>query len=146
MQWSADHNAGFSTAPSSDLYSPVIDGQESGYRVVNVEAQDAEPGSLLNWMRRMIRLRRQHPALSRGDMQMVESSNPAILAFLRSFAEETILVVGNLAGESETVELDLGNFAGSQPTDLLQQVAHPSLSDGPCRMDLARYEYRWLRL
>jgi maltose alpha-D-glucosyltransferase/alpha-amylase len=146
MQWSAERNAGFSTAPPADLYSPVIDNPVNGYRAVNVAAQLTDPDSLLNWMRRIVQVRKGHPALSRGDMRLLEPPNQAVLAFLRSFAEETILVVGNLAGASQRVELDLGAFAGSQPADLLGGESFPPLAGEPYALDLGRHEFRWLRL
>ncbi|MGI9107076.1 MAG: maltose alpha-D-glucosyltransferase, partial [Pyrinomonadaceae bacterium] len=69
MQWSADRNAGFSDANPQKLYLPVVIDPEYHASSVNVEAQWANPESLLWWTKRMIALRKRHPALSHGDME-----------------------------------------------------------------------------
>ncbi|HEV7784483.1 MAG TPA: maltose alpha-D-glucosyltransferase, partial [Thermoanaerobaculia bacterium] len=66
MQWSADKNAGFSRANPQRLFLPVIVDPGYHYETVNVEAQQANPHSLLWWTRRLIALRKRHPAFSRG--------------------------------------------------------------------------------
>ncbi|WBL37548.1 alpha-amylase family glycosyl hydrolase [Tepidiforma flava] len=86
MQWSADRNAGFSRANPQKLYLPVIIDPEYHYESVNVDAQQANPSSLLWWMRRLIGLRRRHPAFARGSLQFVECDNHRVLAFVREYA------------------------------------------------------------
>jgi maltose alpha-D-glucosyltransferase/alpha-amylase len=146
MQWSGAANAGFSTAEAEDLYSPVIDDEVYGYQQVNVEAQRSDPGSLLNWMREAIRVRKAHPALGRGDVQFLDSGTRSVLAYLRTTGEEAILAVNNLSAEEQRVELDLAEFSGSEPVDLLRGEGLPGVTEGCYRIALGRYGYRWLRL
>ena len=146
MQWSGAANAGFSTAEAEDLTSPVINDEVYGYQRLNVEDQRADPGSLLNWMREAIRVRKAHPALGRGEVRFLETENRAVLAYLRTHEEETILAVHNLSEEEQRVELDLGEFNGSEPVDLLRGAGLPVVAEGAYGLVLERYGYRWLRL
>ena len=146
MHWSAAPNAGFSTADPATLYCPVIDDDVYGYRRVNVKAQRAEPGSLLNRMREMIRIRKSHPALGRGEIRFLDNPQPAVLAYLRSYQDQTLLSVNNLSAATQTVSLDLADWAGMRPLDLFDGEEMPPIASAPLRLELARYEYRWLQL
>ena len=147
MQWSDAPNAGF--APplgEAALYAPVIDDEIYGYRRINVKAQRADPGSLLNRMREMIRIRKAHPALGRGTIRFLEAQNQAVLAYLLTDGKETILVVGNLSPEPQMAELDLADMAGFPPTDLFTGERLPPLTTDRYCLELGRYRYHWLRL
>src|SRR5690554_7991097 len=96
MQWSMDRNGGFSQANPQMLYLPPIMDPVYGYQTINVEAQEADASSMLNWMRRMIAARKQHTAFSRGDLRMLYPSNRRILAYARCHGDEKILCVANL--------------------------------------------------
>jgi maltose alpha-D-glucosyltransferase/alpha-amylase len=146
MQWSAGPNAGFSLADPTQLYNPVIDDEVYGYRQVNVVAQREDPGSLFNRMRQMIRIRKAHPALSKGEIHFLDLSNQAVLAFLRINAQETVLCLHNLSAKPQVIELDLAPFAGSRSIDLFSQELLTACSAAPYPLKLARYEYHWLRL
>jgi maltose alpha-D-glucosyltransferase/alpha-amylase len=146
MQWSDAPNAGFSTADPAHLYCPVIDDDTYGFRRINVETERATPGSLLNRMREMIRIRKAHPALGRGEIHFLEPDNKAVLAYLRIYGDETILVVNNLFSEPQLVELDLANYANAHLTDLFTGDLLPTLAAAPYRLELDRYGYHWLRV
>src|ERR671910_557007 len=75
MQWSADRNAGFSSANRQQLYLPVIVDPEYHYESINVETQQRNPGSLLWWMKRLIALRKGHPAFGRGTLEFLHPDN-----------------------------------------------------------------------
>jgi maltose alpha-D-glucosyltransferase/alpha-amylase len=146
MQWSAAPNAGFSTASPSALYSPVIDDEVYGYRVINVEAQRADPGSLLNRLRQMIRVRKAQPALSRGDVRFLDVDPPGVLAFLRTHGDTPILSLNNLSSEPHTVDLDLSGWRGIRPADLFTGESLAPIGAAAYRLDLDRYHYRWLAI
>ena len=147
MQWSGAPNAGFSQAPASTLYCPVIDDETFGYRRVNVEQQIADPRSLLNRMREMIRVRKAHPAFGRGDLQVLDAGHPSVLAYLRTLpAGETLLIANNLSEQPRQAALDLADFAGTSPSDLFTGETLPPIATEPYRVLLGRYQYRWLRL
>ena len=83
MQWSSDRNGGFSRADPARLYAPPIMDPVYGYQAINVEAQERYPFSLLNWMKRLIELRRQHQVFGRGAIEFVGCTNRKVLAYLR---------------------------------------------------------------
>jgi maltose alpha-D-glucosyltransferase / alpha-amylase len=153
MQWSAETHAGFSTT-RGELYTPVIDDEIYGYRRINVEAQRADPGSLLNKMREMIRVRKAHPAFARGTIEFLDASDPdrpgeslpAVLAYLRTYGDQTILAINNLSGHALPIQLDLADHAGVQPSDLFTGNLLPTVGDAAYSFELERYEYRWLQL
>src|SRR5204862_7970854 len=97
MQWSPDRNAGFSRANPASLYSPVIMDPVWGYEALNVEAQQSDPSSLLNWMRNMIALRKLFRVFGRGTLEFLAPANRKILAYLRRLDDEQILCVMNLS-------------------------------------------------
>ncbi len=146
MQWSNAPNAGFSTAAPEALYCAAIDDAMYGYQQLNVKAQQADPGSLLNRMREIIRVRKAYPALGRGEVQFLELGNRAVLAYLRRHGQETILSVNNLSPDEQTIELDLADFAGAEPTDLFSGERLAAVTQEPYCLTLGRYGYQWLAL
>lgn len=146
MQWDSGPNAGFSDAPADRLYAPVIDDPVYGYQKVNVTAQKADAGSLLNRMRTLIHVRRRHPAFGRGALHLLTPEPESVLAYLRITTEETLLVLANLSQEPQRVTLDLPHYVGMTPVDLLTRTALPEITASPYCVTLAGYEYRWLKL
>lgn len=120
MQWSSDRNAGFSRANAQRLYLPAIVDPEYHYEALNVEAQQSNPHSHLSWMKRLIALRKRHPAFGKGAIQFLSPDNPRVLAFARSWQEERILAVANLSRFAQVVHLDLRDWSGTIPVELLR--------------------------
>jgi glycosidase len=89
MQWSAQPNAGFSSAPP--WRTPAAD-----YPQVNAATEANDPASLLNFYRSMISLRAHHTALQNGALSLLATANPGVYAILRTNPGEKILVVLNL--------------------------------------------------
>ena len=146
MQWSIDRNAGFSRAEAARLYLPVIQDPVYGYQAVNVEAQQKTPSSRLHFMKRMISLRRQHRAFGRGSMEILESENRAVLAYLRRYRGEVILVVANLSRFAQPVELDLREFEGRTPVELFGRTEFPRIGELPYLLTLGPHGFIWFRL
>ncbi|MBW3535167.1 MAG: putative maltokinase, partial [Gemmatimonadetes bacterium] len=150
MQWSGDRNAGFSRANPQKLFLPVIIDPEYHYESMNVEAQHINPSSLLWWMRRIIALRKQHPAFGRGTFRWVGHDNRRVLAFLREHGEgderERILVVVNLSRFSQAVELHLEEFEGAVPVELFGRTTFPAVGEEPYRLTLGPHNFFWFRL
>jgi maltose alpha-D-glucosyltransferase/alpha-amylase len=144
MQWNDGPNGGFSSADA--LYAPVIDDEVYGYRRVNVAAQQDDPDSLLNWTRRLIRLRKAHPVFGWGDFHLLLPENERILAYLRIGETETILVLCNLAASSQVVTLDLDAHAGATPSDLFSGERLAPVTTAPFELTLPPFGYRWLSL
>ena len=145
MQWSATRNAGFSTAAPSALTDPVIDDPTFGYRRVNVAAQRDDPDSLLNRMREMIRVRKTQAAFGRGEVHFLVPANRAILAYLLTYGDETVLVFNNLSPDPQVAQLDLAAQAGAQPIDLFTGAQLAVITPAPYQITLEGYGYRWLR-
>jgi maltose alpha-D-glucosyltransferase/alpha-amylase len=146
MQWSADRNAGFSRANPQKLFLPTIVDPEFHSEVVNVEAQDSNRHSLLWWMRRLISLRKRFKAFSRGALTLLQPENQAILAFVRSHADENLLVVANLSRFVQFVELDLADFAGATPVEIFGATAFPAIDPSPYFLTLGPHSFYWFYL
>ena len=146
MQWSGDRNAGFSSANRQKLILPPIVDPEYHYEAVNVEAQLANPHSLLWWMRRLIALRRRHPAFGRGTMRMVESENRKVIAFIRELGDERILVVANLSRYVQWSRLELADVAGAVPVEMFGAVDFPPVGQEPYYVSLGPHMFLWLQL
>ncbi|MBI3804582.1 MAG: maltose alpha-D-glucosyltransferase [Nitrospirae bacterium] len=141
MQWNADRNAGFSRANPQKLYLPAIIDPEYHYEAVNVENQERNHSSLLWSMKRFIATRKNYKAFGRGTLEFLHSDNPKVLAFLRQYEEETILVVVNLSRHSQIAELDLSKFVGYVPQTLFSRTKFPAIRDGRYSVTLGTYGY-----
>lgn len=146
MQWSPDRNAGFSRADPQRLYLPPIMDAIYGYEALNVEQQQREPASLLNWMRRMLAVRATSRAFGRGDLVFLKPGNRKILAYLRVYGDEVILCVVNLSRSAQPAELDLSAFKGRVPVEMLGRTAFPPIGELPYLMTIAAHGFYWLRL
>jgi len=146
MQWSSDRNGGFSRADPARLFAPPIQDPVYGYQAINVEAQERYPFSLLNWMKRMVALRRQHPVFGRGSIEFVGAPNRKVLAFLRRDDRETILVVVNLSRNVQPAALDLAGFAGLMPIEMHGLAEFPRIGDQPYVLTLGAYASYWFTL
>ena len=146
MQWSRERNAGFSTADEERLYLPAITDAVYGYQAVNVAAQDRTPSSLLNTMRRLIAARRTSPAFGRGTIEFLRPRNPRVIAYLRRYQRELLLIVANLAASPQPVELDLGTLAGATPVEMLGRTRFPTVGAAPYFLSLGPHGFYWFRL
>jgi maltose alpha-D-glucosyltransferase/alpha-amylase len=146
MQWSADRNAGFSRANPQRLILPVIIDPEYHFESLNVEAQQSNASSLLWWTKRLVAMRKRFRAFSRGSMEFLHPSNPSVLAFVRRFDEETILVVANLSRHVQYVELDLAEMKGMVPTELMGRTRFPAVGDLPYLLTLGGHDFYWFSL
>ena len=146
MQWTSDRNAGFSTANPARLYSPVVMDSLWGYEAINVEAQQGDPSSLLNWMRNMIALRKLFRVFGRGSIEFLNPPNRKVLAYVRRFETEKVLCVANLSRFAQPVDLELAHLAGMTPVEMLGYVQFPTIERHPYRLTLAPYGVLWLEL
>ena len=146
MQWSPDRNGGFSSAEPVRLYAPVVTDPTYGYQTVNVELQARTPTSLLNWMRRIIAVRTATRAFGRGTLTLLYPTNRHVLAYLREHEGETLLVVANLAHSAQAVQLDLAQFAGRTPFEMLGSSAFPPIATTPYTITLGPYGFFWFSL
>jgi maltose alpha-D-glucosyltransferase/alpha-amylase len=151
MQWNPDRNAGFSTAIPAKLYFPVIMDPVWGYQAINVEAQLADQSSLLHWTRNMIALRKLFRVFGRGTLEFLSPANRKVLAYIRQYDDgngnsETVLCVANLSRFAQPVLLDLADFAGMVPIEMLGYVPFPPVTEQPYSITLTPYSFFWLEL
>ncbi len=146
MQWNADRNAGFSAADPQALYLPTILDPVYGYQALNVEAQMRSSSSLLNWTRKIIHVRKEHPVFGMGSYEELGSSNPSVLAFVREFGDDKVLCVNNLSRFPQPVELDLRRFEGMVPVELTGLVRFPRVGDLPYLLSLPGHGFMWFGL
>jgi maltose alpha-D-glucosyltransferase/alpha-amylase len=146
MQWDDSQNAGFSDAKPEALYDPVIEEEPYAYEEINVAEQRDDPDSLLNALRRLIEVRKQYDVFGRGEMQLLDVEPKAVLAYLRIKGPETMLVLNNLSPDIQEVTLELPEYRGSVPLDVLTGEELPEIGSGPYRLELQGNGYRWLRL
>ncbi len=146
MQWTPDRNAGFSTCDPGRLYLPVLLDPIYGYQALNVEAHVRQQTSFLQWTRRMIEVRKQHPTFGLGSFTELGSSNPSVLAFVREFGEDVVLCVNNLSRFPQPVELSLSRFEGRTPVELVGRVHFPRVGELPYLLTLPAHGFFWFQL
>ena len=146
MQWNGGWNAGFSIAEPQRLYAPLIQDPVYGYPAVNVAAQKESEHSLLHWMQRIITVRRSNGVFGRGSIEFLYPANHRILAYLRRLGKETVLVVNNLSGAAQAVELDLRRYKGNILIEMFGNNIFPRVGDLPYLLTLGPYQFYWFRL
>ncbi|WP_373058159.1 maltose alpha-D-glucosyltransferase [Zunongwangia sp. H14] len=146
MQWTADRNAGFSSANPQRLYLPAIIDPEYKYEAVNVEAQQMNSSSLLWWMKRIIGMRKRFKAFGRGDINFLSPSNSKIIAYTRTYEEEDILVLGNLSRFPQAAELELEGYEGYTPIEVFSHNKFPRISEKPYLFTMGPHGYYWFVL
>jgi maltose alpha-D-glucosyltransferase/alpha-amylase len=152
MQWTPDRNGGFSRADFARLYLPPILDPVYGFQAVNVEAQLRDPSSMLQWVKRMLEVRKQHPVFGTGSFQVLGAENPSVFAFVRELADaetgerDIALCVYNLSRFAQPCELHLAQYEGYTPHELLGRVPFPRIGELPYFVTLAPYGYFWFRL
>ena len=146
MQWTSDRNAGFSRSDPARLYLPPIMDPVYGYEALNAESQTRSAGSLLNWMKRLIAVRKAHKAFGRGRLEFLHPGNRKVLAYLREFEEDSILCVANLSRTAQPVELDLSRYSGRVPVEMIGGTSFPPLGELPYFLTLPPHGFYWFRL
>jgi maltose alpha-D-glucosyltransferase / alpha-amylase len=146
MQWDGDANAGFSTADPERLYSPVISNAVYGYQAINVAAQTRTDHSLLRWTIALIKLRNSFQVFGRGSIAFLKPANHRVLAYIREFDDEMVLVVNNLSSSAQAVELDVRPFKGFVPIEMFGRNLFPRFGDVPYLLTLGPYQFYWFQL
>ena len=146
MHWSPDRNAGFSKAQFAQLYSPPIMDPISGFQSVNVESQQLDPSSLLNWMKSIIKLRQKHKVFGRGSTEVLSPENRKVFAYIRKYEDETILCVCNLSRYPQSVSLDLGQYENVTPVEMFGLGGFHPIGKDPYVLTFGPYAFYWLML
>jgi trehalose synthase len=147
MQWSDGRNGGFSDAPPSRLRRPVVDGR-FGPLAVNVAAQRRDPDSLLSWMERVMRRRRETPTFGWGTWEVLDTDATSVLAHRVQWEDDAVVAVHNLGSVPCVVTIDLGPLPDEpELQDLLDDgEATHELDGAGFELKLEGYGYRWFRI
>jgi maltose alpha-D-glucosyltransferase / alpha-amylase len=146
MQWSTEPNAGFTK--SDNPCQPVISDGPNGFPYTNVAAQRRDPTSLLNWMERLIRMRKEVPEIGWGDFSFVSTGTPNVLAMRYEWRNNSVMCVHNLSAEPREVRIKLvaEDEAGCSLVNLLSDEHSYPEKVGLHRVLLEAYGYRWYRV
>jgi maltose alpha-D-glucosyltransferase/alpha-amylase len=146
MQWSTEPNGGFTKSDKPAM--PVISDGPYSFQHINVASQRRDPNSLLNWMERIIRMRKEVPEIGWGDFSFVPSGTPHVLAIRYAWRNNSVLCVHNLSSEPQEVHLSVRNVDEADCTlvNLLSEDhSHPE-KNGRHRILFEPYGYRWFRI
>jgi maltose alpha-D-glucosyltransferase/alpha-amylase len=146
MQWSGGWNGGFSAADPEKLYAPLVQDPVYGYPAVNVVSQKKTEHSLLNWIGRIIAVRKTTSVFGSGSIEFLYPANHRILAYVRQLDNETILVVNNLSNAAQAVELDLRRYRGNILIEMFGKNLFPRVGEVPYLLTLGPYQFYWFRL
>jgi maltose alpha-D-glucosyltransferase/alpha-amylase len=143
MQWEDGPTAGFTTAPTGSLTRPVPEDGAYGPKAVNVRDQRTDPESLLNWFERLIRLRKELPEVGWGAFEVRDGGAPSILTLRYEWEDRRLITLHNLASHKAKASVDVGDFAWL--VDLFGAAEPIPVRKGRARIELAAFDYRWLR-
>jgi len=146
MQWNSDRNAGFSTCNPHRLFLPVINDPEYHYATVNVEVQRSNPSSLFGWMKRMLQVRAEYKAFALGDLQFLNIENAKVMAYVRRYENETVLILANLSRFVQYIELDLSAYVGLSPVEVFGKATLPAIKPGHTPFTVGPHGFMWFSL
>jgi trehalose synthase len=146
MQWSSERHGGFSTAADDDaLCRPVVDADGWAPERVNVAAQRRSADSLLNWMERLIRRRRECPEIGWGACTLLDAGHDAVFAHRADWDGSTIVMLHSFADERLEARLVLEPGI-EEAVDLIGDGHVIPDPEGALTVPLDPYGYRWFRL
>lgn len=147
MQWSAGRNGGFSDADPERLVLPLVQDERFGPRAVNVESQLRDPGSLLDFFRRLIRTRHNCPEIGCGEFQIIESGDPHVFAHRFTSDCSGVVAFHNLSGTSVEAAFSAEGVGGEWGlTDLLGDREYDPIGSEGGRFRMEGYGFRWMRM
>lgn len=146
MQWADEKNGDFSSASPDRLIRPIISGGPYGYERLNVTRQRRDPNSLLNWMERVIRMRKECPEIGWGTWHLMDTGDPAVFAHRCTWRDGLIIAVHNLSDEARTITLDVHEYQATHLIDLIGNQQNTPINGGTHQVELKSYGYRWFRI
>ncbi len=146
MQWSIDRNGGFSRADPARLFLPPVMDSVYGFQSVNVEAQGHSPSSLVNWLRKLIAVRRGYRVFGRGSLHFLAPANRKVIAYVREYENERVLCVANLSHTAQQVALDLSHYAGLVPVEMIGWSPFQPIGEDRYLLTLPGHGFFWFLL
>lgn len=146
MQWADRPNGGFSTAPEDRLSRPLVSGNRWGPKGVNVEAQEHDPQSLLNWLERLVRRRREMPEVAFGQWSFIPFPDAEVFALRYDWGDRTVLLLHNLGKKACASQSRLDDAQSLGELAIIQGQGRLDLAgDGTVTVELPAYGALWLR-
>ena len=146
MQWCDRENGGFSEAASDALCRPLMKSKKWGPSAINVEDQQRDADSLLIWMEKLIRYRRETPEIAFGKWSFLPIADPAVFALSYEWGDRKSIIIHNLAAKEKKVTFRLGSQRHKPSiVDRFGEGDIDIATDGTVSVDLAGYGYRWLK-
>lgn len=145
MHWNQNLNAGFSTCSPSRLYAPIISDPEYNYNANNTDVQNSNPDSFLNWMRNLIALRRGLPDIAMGSLEILETDNKAVFAFVNRHEGFLLFGAFNLSGNIQYARINMENYSHRTPLELFGGTEFPD-TERVYGLSFSRYGYYIFRL
>jgi maltose alpha-D-glucosyltransferase/alpha-amylase len=146
MQWSPAPNGGFSKAPAAKLVRPAVSGGEFGYERINVDDQRRDPASMLNFMLRLIRTRKECPEFGSGVLHLLDTGDPRVFGHSCEWQGGLAIALHNLSDEPCTARIRFSASDIPHLVDLLGDRQYERITESTASIRLERYGYRWLRV
>jgi maltose alpha-D-glucosyltransferase / alpha-amylase len=146
MQWTPDRNGGFSRCDPARLFLPTIMDPVYGFEAVNVEAQSRNIASLLSWTKRLITVRKSSNVFGRGSLAFIRTRNRSVMVYTRHYENHVILCIANLSRSAQATEIDLSQWRGRIPLEMLGRRSFPPIGEQPYVVTLAPYGFFWFYL
>jgi maltose alpha-D-glucosyltransferase/alpha-amylase len=146
MQWNMNLNSGFSTANPQRLFLPIISDPIYRYESVNVSTQEENPSSLLWWLKHVMAMRKRLNIFGRGEMKFIDSSNAKVLAFVRTYDKQRVIVVANLSQFSQATTLNLAEYRDCDITEAFSQNRFMNVGEGDYSITIGPYGYFWFQV
>ena len=144
MQWSAERHAGFTLADKPVM--PLVQGGVYGYERINVEDQQRDPDSLLNWNAAMIRLRKECPEIGWGEWTLLGTGSPHVLAMQYDWRGNALVIVHNFSERAVSARIRPRAEGGERLVDLRVAEKSRARASGTHHIVLEPYGYRWFRV
>jgi len=143
MQWSPQKHAGFSEAIDHELYLPLLDDTVYGFQLLNVEYQQKNSASLLNWIIHFIDIRKKYKAFGFGKIELLYPNNRSIFAYIRTDSFETIFCIANLSHAAQFTTIDLSRYHGHVLIDIFSENIFPIITNEEYPFTLPGYSFFW---
>jgi maltose alpha-D-glucosyltransferase/alpha-amylase len=144
MQWSTEPQGGFTTSEKPIL--PVICGGAYGFEHINVAQQRHDPDSLMNWMERIIRMRKEAPEIGWGEFSILQTRKPEVLALRYDWRNNSVVTVHNLGAIPQEFWFEVGVQDSDSLVNLLSGDNSTADPSGKHCLLLEPYGYRWFRV
>jgi maltose alpha-D-glucosyltransferase/alpha-amylase len=144
MQWSKDPHGGFTSAEKPVL--PVIDSAIYGYERINAADQTRDRHSMLNWMERIIRTRKETPEIGWGTWTVMPTGSPSVLALRYDWRDNVFIAVHNVDSKPRRITLRIPDRERYSLINLLSESHSDGDENGTHKLPIEGYGYRWYRV